>query len=70
MSYWNALSTVEDSTRFREFTRTLEQPCQTQGRRVRALHPFQADDHRLFQAVAHGEFAINGFRNRDLQQLL
>lgn len=68
--YWNALSTVDDSTRFCEFTRDLEQPCQYQGRRVRALHPFQADDHRLLKAVNHGEFAINGLRNRDLQALL
>jgi hypothetical protein len=68
--YWNALSTVDDSTRFREFTRNLEQPCQYGGRRVRALHPFQADDHSLLQAVNRGEFAINGLRNRDLQLLL
>jgi hypothetical protein len=69
--YWDALSTVDDSTRFREFTRALEQPCQDQrGRRVRALHLFQADDHQLLQAVNRGEFFINGFRNRDLQLLL
>lgn len=67
--YWDALSTVDDSTRFSEFTRALEQPCQYRGRRVRALHPFQADDHRLLQAVNRGEFTINGLRNRDLQLL-
>jgi hypothetical protein len=65
--YWDALSTVDDSTRFSEFTRALEQPCQYQQRRVRALHPFQADDHQLLQAVNRGEFALNGLRNRDLQ---
>jgi hypothetical protein len=68
--YWDALSTVDDGTRFSEFTRTLEQPCQYQGRRVRALHPFPADDHQLLQAVNRGEFVLNGFRNRDLQLLL
>jgi hypothetical protein len=67
---WDALSTVDDSTRFSEFTRALEQPCQYQGRRVRALHPFQADDHQLLQAVNRGEFVISGLRNRDLQLLL
>src|SRR5712691_8289145 len=66
----DALSTVDDSTRFSEFTRTLEQPCQYQGRRVRALHLFQTDDHQLLQAVNRGEFTLNGFRNRDLQLLL
>ncbi len=68
--YWDALSTVDDSTRFGELTLPLEKPCQFQGRRVRALHPFQTDDHRLLQAVNHGEFTVNGFRNRDLQLLL
>src|SRR6266700_5143571 len=29
--YWDALSTVDDSTRFSELTRDLEQPCQYQG---------------------------------------
>jgi hypothetical protein len=66
---WDALSTVDDSTRS-EFTRALEQPCQYQGRRVRALHPFQAEDHQLLQAVNRSEFAINGLRNRDRQLLL
>jgi hypothetical protein len=65
--YWDALSAVDDSTRFSEFTRNLERPCQYQGRRVRALHLFQAEDHQLLEAVNRGEFAINGLRNRDLQ---
>jgi hypothetical protein len=68
--YWDALSAVDDGTRFSEFTRTLEQPCPYQGRRVRALYLFQAGDHQLLQAVNRGEFLIRGFRNRDLQPLL
>jgi len=68
--YCDALSTVDDSTRFSEFTHTLEKPCQFQGRRVRALHLFQADDHQLLQAVNRGDFLIRGLRNRDLQLLL
>jgi hypothetical protein len=67
---WNALSHVDDSTRFHELVRDLEQPCQYGGRRVRALHPFQADDHRLLKAVIDGRFMVNGLRNRDLQTLL
>jgi hypothetical protein len=68
--YWDALSTVDDSTRFCELTRDLEKRCRYKERSVRALHPFQSDDHGLLQAVNHGEFTINGFRNRDLQLLL
>ena len=38
--------------------------------RVRALHPFQADDRNLLLAVNRGEFALNGLHNRDLPELL
>ena len=68
--FYDALSTVDDSTRFSEFTRALEQPCQFKGRRVRALHLFREDDHRLLEAINHGEFMLIGIRNRDLQELL
>lgn len=53
-----------------ELIRPLEQPCRFAGRGVRALRPFQTDDHALLKAVHGGESAINGFRNRDLQRLL
>jgi hypothetical protein len=68
--YLNALSQVDDSTRLEELIRPLEQPRQWNGRRVRALHPFQTDDNRLLESVNRGEFTLNGFRNRDLQRLL
>lgn len=48
----------------------LQQPCQYGKQRVRALHPFRADDYCLLQTINRGEFAINGLRNRDLQRLL
>jgi hypothetical protein len=35
---------------------------------VRALRPL-ADDRALLSAINHGEFAINGFRNRDLRAI-
>jgi hypothetical protein len=68
--YLDAFAALDDSTRFRELIQPLEQPCQYGGRRVRALRPFQADDYALLVSVNRGEFAINGFRNRDLQRLL
>ncbi len=68
--YLDAFAAVDDTTRFRELIQPLEQPCQYGGRRVRALRPFQPDDHALLATVHRGEFAINGFRNRDLQRLL
>jgi hypothetical protein len=68
--YLHALSTVDDSTQLSELVRKLEQPCRFGQIRVRALHPFSAEDHSLLQAVNRGEFALNGLRNRDLQALL
>jgi hypothetical protein len=68
--YLDALSAIDDSTRLSELIRVLEKPCGTGRQRVRALHPFAADDHALLEAVNRGEFVLNGLRNRDLQNLL
>ncbi len=68
--YLNALSVIDDSTQLSELIRILEKPRGTGKQRVRALHPFSADDHALLKAVNRGEFALNGLRNRDLQPLL
>ena len=68
--YLDALSQTDDSTRLEELLRPLERPQQWKGKRVRALHPFQADDNRLLEAISRGEFALQGFRNRDLHKLL
>jgi len=46
------------------------QPTEFEGRRVRALQPLGNDDGALLAAVIRGEFAIHGFRNRDLRPLL
>lgn len=45
-------------------------PTRWKGARVRALRPWHEQDLDLLRAVARGEFAINGFRNRDLRILL
>jgi len=48
----------------------VERRVRWKGQSVRAIHPFDPDDHALLQAVHRGEFNITGFRNRDLQSLL
>jgi hypothetical protein len=68
--YLDAFAALDDTTCLDELIRPLEQPCRFAGRGVRALRPFQTDDHALLKAVHRGEFALNGFRNRDLQRLL
>lgn len=65
----NALASVDDTRSTEELTRDMQKPTRWNGRRVRALRPW-ADDRELLAAINHGEFLLNGFRNRDLQRLL
>jgi hypothetical protein len=37
---------------------------------MRALNPLSEQDLQLLESVNRGEFALRGFRNRDLRQLL
>jgi len=64
-----ALASVDDSRSIEELTSGIQKPALWSGRRVRGLRPW-ADDKELFTAINHGDFLINGFRNRDLQKLL
>ena len=65
----NALASVDDSRSVEELTAGVQKHTHWNGRRVRGLRPW-AEDKELFTAINHGEFLINGFRNRDLQKLL
>jgi len=65
----NALASVDDSRRLVELVADVQQPTKWKQRRVRALQPF-GEDRTLLEAVNHGEFLINGLRNRDLQAIL
>jgi hypothetical protein len=67
--YLNALSAADDRTRLEELLHPALQRVEYKGQFVRALDPF-AGDADLLQAVGRAEFALNGFRNRDLQALL
>jgi hypothetical protein len=68
--YLEALAQVDDNTTLEELTQRLEQPRRWKGQRVRALHPFSAQDRAWLEAVNRAEFTLNGFRNGDLQKLL
>lgn len=68
--YVEALATVDDSRSLAELAETVCEPVTRQGQRARGLNPFAKEDARLLEAVNRGEFAINGFRNRDLRALL
>lgn len=68
--YYSALAAIDDSTTLAEITSSIERRVRWKGKSVRALHPFEPQDHSLLKAVNRGEFTIKGFRNRDLQGLL
>lgn len=68
--YLETLAQVDDTTPLGQLTAKLCQPATDNGRRVRALNPFGAEDAQLLATVARGEFALQGFRNRDLRPLL
>lgn len=64
----DAFAGIDDGTTLEELIRRIGQPRPWRGRRVRALRPF-ADDGTLLEAVGRGEFALHGFRKRDLQTI-
>src|ERR1700745_1346811 len=45
-------------------------PVRREQRRHRALNPFESSDAQLLAAVNRGEWALKGFRNRDIRALL
>ena len=65
--YLTALAAVHDPTPLCEEAAKVCQPVRREGRRYRALNPFAEVDAQLLEIVNRGEFAINGFRNRDLR---
>lgn len=68
--YLGALAAVDDKATLEQVAKPICQPVTWSGGRARALNPLADEDSRLLVAVNRGEFTINGFRNRDLAQLL
>jgi hypothetical protein len=66
----DALSVVDDRTPLHHLLDQVSQPTASHDRRVRALRIGNPSDLALLKAVARGEFATAGFRNRDLRRLL
>lgn len=68
--YLAALAAVDAQTPLGQVADTISAPVMCDGRRARGLNPFTGGDARLAALLLHGEFSINGFRNRDVRQLL
>ena len=68
--YLDALSVVDDSTLLGTLLDQVARPTTWRNKRVRALRTGDPDDVALLAAVSRGEFAVAGFRNRDIRALL
>jgi len=68
--YLDALAQLETRTPVRALVDTVCRPITRTGRRHRGLRPWSALDTAVFTAINRGEFALTGFRNRDLRRLL
>jgi hypothetical protein len=68
--YLTALAAIDTRLALGTLTRPLALPVTVDTRRYRALNPSAPDDLALFAAVNRGEFAVGGFRNADLRNLL
>ena len=68
--YLIALAAASVITPLAEEAVQICQPVRRDQRRYRALNPFEASDAQLLAAVNRGEWALKGFRNREIRELL
>jgi hypothetical protein len=68
--YLQGLASTPTGNSLGEVLVPLCKPAEAKGRRMRALNPLSEHDLELLESVNRGEFALRGFRNRDLRQLL
>ena len=65
--YLGALASVSDKTPLSQETTGLCRAVTVNGQRHRALNPWSEADGALLAVVSRGEYALAGFRNRDLR---
>ena len=68
--YLGALAGVPTGTAAGELARPVCRPIVKKGRRHRALNPWAEPDATLLETIGRGEWALHGFRNRDVRALL
>jgi hypothetical protein len=64
--YLNALASIQVDRPLGEVVQSVCRPTHWQGQRFRPLRPWSREDTLLLETISHGEFNIQGFRNRDL----
>lgn len=68
--YLESLAAVDSKTPLGKILEPLSRPVVNNGHRSRGLHPLVGEDARLAECLLRGEFAIHGFRNRQVRVLL
>jgi hypothetical protein len=68
--YLTALAEADASTPLGKVADAIRRPVIHPTRRFRGLHPLSGPDADLAAILLRGEFAICGFRNRDIRRLL
>jgi len=68
--YLDALAVVDVPIPVKSLVQDILKPTILNERRVRAINPWSEDDALLLESVMRGAFTINGFRNRNLRQIL
>lgn len=68
--YLESMAAVDADATLAESAASLCQRTRWKGRSVRALNPLADEDAALLEAVHRGDFAVQGFRNRDLRRIL
>lgn len=68
--YLEALAAVDTPVPLSQTMERLAQPVKKEEGRARGLNPLVGRDAQFLELLLRGEFAINGFRNRDLRALL
>lgn len=68
--YLTALAAVDAQTPLGKVADAVSTAVTENGHRTRGLNPLTGQDARLTAILLRGEFSINGFRNRDVRQLL
>jgi hypothetical protein len=68
--YLSHLATIDCPQTVQETRMPPSKPKTVNGRRHRGLRLLAEDDGRLMEAVARGQFVLNGFRNGDIRAIL
>ena len=68
--YLDGLAAASLEEKLKETAGDICEPTMKNGRRYRAMNPWQQEDYTLLEFLAQGERTINGFRNRDLRTTL